>query len=139
MRPVRRLLVLLLIVGAVLAGCGKAAYISPADARLEARLANVLSECATGRAEGGATKVQLQAALKPAEHLPRVMKLLSDAHARRRIREAVERLGGPRSARASTLVDSYYRLTVKLYHDAKALGVHCLERPNRNRPFSSAW
>lgn len=134
----RRLLGLLLILAVALAACGKGEYMTPADARLEARLASDLSSCPLGRAEGEAEReadeAELRATLKAAEHLPRVVKLRSDARARQRMRKTVEKNGGFESARAVKDVDSYYRLSVKVYEDAKALGVHCLSRPKRSSP-----
>jgi hypothetical protein len=120
---VRRPLAVLLVLGVVLVGCGQAGH-SPA----EVRLARALTRCGD-RAESQAVRdAEIQSAHKAAEHLPRVVKLYAAVTARAPLIEALEK--HPHSASAGT-VERYYRLSLKVYEDAKALGVRCITRPHK--------
>jgi hypothetical protein len=79
----------------------------------------------------------MRSALSAAEHLPRVIKLRADVSA---LAEAIPTAGRdaelvrPHKKPMRTFserVETYYRLSVKVYEDEKALGVDCLRRPRK--------
>jgi hypothetical protein len=100
---------------------------------LEARLAKALSECPIATLVKN-REAEQRSALKSAEHLPRVVKLVADDAARLRVWVTLEQDGDFGSARGSKYINSYYRLNLKVYEDAKAIGIRCPRRPIRSRP-----
>jgi hypothetical protein len=105
----------MLMLAAVLAGCGKAEHITLArrDAA-RARLAKALSECPIATLVKN-REAEQRSALKSAEHLPRVVKLVADDAARLRVWVTLEQDGDFGSARGSKYINSYYRLNLKVY------------------------
>lgn len=131
-RAVGRLLALLLILALPLAACGKGEYISPA----EKRLAVALSRCGLNRAESvqetDRASAELHSLVKADRKLPRVARLIADAHASNMLRTTLETLvkaGGARSPGAKGDIAKLYHSQVKFYEEEKALGVRCIGRP----------
>jgi hypothetical protein len=128
---VGRLLALLLILALPLAACGKGEYISPA----EKRLAVALSRCgdrAESVHEADRASAELHSLVKADRNLPRVARLIADAHASNMLRATLETLvkaGGARPPGAKGDATKLYHSQVKFYEEEKALGVRCIERP----------
>jgi hypothetical protein len=119
---------------AVLAGCGDGVDSTKnAEARLRAAFDTMQCDdraisSQTEQKERANFRLIVRADLK----LPRVAKLVSDAHAedklRATIREAAEAPGYKPGALKNDLAAAY-RLRVKFYADEKALDFHCIASP----------
>jgi hypothetical protein len=127
-----RLLAVLLILALPLAACGKGEYISPA----EKRLALALSQCgdrAESVQEADRASAELHSLVKADRKLPRVARLIADAHVLNMLRATLVKAGGTRPPGAQGDTTKLYHSQIKFYEDEKALGVRCIERPGLHK------
>jgi hypothetical protein len=106
-----------------------------AEARLAAAFDTVPCD---GRAISSQTeqkdRANLRSLVRADRKLPRVAKLVSDAHAEDNLRAAIRKAAQAPGYNPGALKNYFaaiYRLRVKLYADEKALGFRCATRPRK--------
>jgi hypothetical protein len=130
-RAVGRLLALLLILALALAACGKGDYTSPAEKRLAVALSHCGDRAESTQDEDRAS-AELHSLVEADRGLPRIARLIADAHASNMLRSTLETLvtaGGASSPEVAGDAAKLYHARVKLYEEEKALGVRCIDRP----------
>jgi hypothetical protein len=128
--------VLVCCLAAVLAGCGGGVSSTKnAEARLAAAFDT--SSC-DGRALSSQTEqkdsANLRLLVRADRKLPRVAKLVSDAHAEDKLRAVIRKAAEALGYKPGALTNDFaaiYRLRVKLYADEKALGFRCITAPRK--------
>jgi hypothetical protein len=121
---------------AILAGCGGGASSTKnAEARLAAAFDTVQCD---GRAISSQTEQKERAnflsIVRADLKLPRVAKLVSDAHAEDKLRAVIRKAAEAPGYKPGALTNDFaaiYRLRVKLYADEKALGFRCITPPQK--------
>jgi uncharacterized membrane protein len=121
---------------AVLAGCGGGVS---STKNAEARLAAAFDALPCGGRSMSSQMEQkytatLRSLVKADRKLPRVAKLVSDAHAEDNLRAAMRKIADSTGYKLGALMndlEAAYRLRVKLYADEKALGFRCIAPPRR--------
>jgi hypothetical protein len=127
--------VLVCCLAAVLAGCGGVSSTKNAEARLAAAFDAL--PCG-GRSMSSQLEQKYTATLrsivKADRKLPRVTKLVSDAHAQDQLRAVMGKIADSTGYKLGAIksdLAAAYRLRVKLYADEKALGFRCITPPRK--------
>lgn len=124
---------------AVLAGCGGAAV--PSTKNAESRLAASFDaiQC-DGRAISSQTeqkeRANFRSLVRADLKLPRVARLVSDAHAEDKLKAAIRKAAEAPGYKPGALKNDFtvvYRLRGKFYADEKALGFRCAAPPQKPR------
>jgi hypothetical protein len=121
---------------AVLAGCGGGGSSTKnAEARLRVAFDSVQCD---DRAISSQTEAEERASVRSIVRadlkLPRVAKLVSDAHAEDKLRAAIRKAADAPGYKPGALEDDLeaaYRLRVKIYSDEKALDFRCISPPQK--------
>lgn len=128
--------VLVCCLAAVLAGCGGGVS---STKNAEARLATVFDtlQC-DDRAISSETeqkeRANFRSLVRADLELPRVAKLVSDAHAVDKLRAAMRKAAEAPGYKPGALKNDFaaaYRFRVEFYADEKALGFHCIGPPQK--------
>jgi hypothetical protein len=128
--------VLVCCLAAVLAGCdGGVSSTKNAEARLAAAFDALPcgGKSMSSQLEQKYTAT-LRSIVKADRKLPRVVTLVSDAHAVDKLRAAMRKIANSTGYKPGALtndLEAAYHLNVKLYTDEKALGFRCIAPPRR--------
>jgi hypothetical protein len=121
---------------AALAGCGGGGS-STKNAEARLRVAFDTVQCddrAIGTQTEAEERVSVLSIVRADLKLPRVAKLVSDAHAEDKLRAAIRKAAESPGYKPGALEDDLeaaYRLGVKIYADEEALGFRCITPPQK--------
>jgi hypothetical protein len=121
---------------AVVAGCGSGGSSTKnAEARLRVAFDNVYCDArAISSQTAEEQRANFRSIVRADLELPRVAKLVSDAHAEDKLRAAMQKAADAPGYKPGALEDDLavaYRLRVKIYADEKALDFRCITPPQK--------